>query len=166
MQRLQATYDGLTSNVPEARHAVEQALAAWGLGDLAWTAALLVTELAANALLHARTGFTVTVLALPGGGARIEVADGSLRRPRSRSYGEDATTGRGLHLVEDLGRAWGVDPRPDGKSVWVELDAVPEDTADRPSEGDDDADLDALLLAFPDLDEGSTVPRDPALRAA
>lgn len=153
MQRLQVTYEGSPSSVPQARHAVEQALEDWGLGELTWTAALLVSELAANALLHARTDFTVVVEVLPGGGARIAVSDGSPAPPRSRRYGDEATTGRGLHLVGDLARGWGVDRRPDGKTVWAELEPSVQPGRSHPN-GEQDADGDALLLAFPDLDDG------------
>ena len=34
MQRLQVSYEGSASSVPDARHAVERALAAWGLSEL------------------------------------------------------------------------------------------------------------------------------------
>ena len=36
----------------------------WGEAALAYDAAMVVTELATNAVLHARTGFTVTVSSL------------------------------------------------------------------------------------------------------
>lgn len=157
MHRLQVSYEGTASSVPEARHAVERALADWGLDDLGWTAALLVSELAANVTLHAGTGFTVVLEPLPDGGVRLEVADGSPRIPRQRRFGDEATTGRGLHLVEDLSRDWGVERREGGKAVWAEIAPV---GSTRGSEQDeDDVDLDALLLSFPDLDSGADTPR-------
>lgn len=161
MQVLEVSYDGLASSVPAARHAVEAALATWGQSDLGWTAALLVSELAANVALHARTRFTVRLQPLPGGGARLEVSDGSPRVPRTRRFGEEATTGRGLHLVEDLSRAWGVETHDGGKTVWAELSPAAPTRVDD-SEPDDD--LDALLLSFPDLDDGT--PSAPQARAA
>ena len=151
MHRLEVTYEGTPGSVPEARSAVEQALAAWGLDELGWTAMLLVSELATNALLHGRTGFTVVLAALPGGALRLEVSDGSRGVPRARRYGEEATTGRGLRLVQDLADAWGVERTDDGKTVWVELAAParlhPADSAAAPDGAD-------LLLARPDLDDG------------
>ena len=154
MQRLQVSYEGSPSSVPEARHAVEAALAAWGLDDLSWTAALLVSELAANALLHARTSFTVTLEALPDGAARLAVSDGSAAMPRARRYGEEATTGRGLNLVEDLARGWGVERQDGGKTVWAEVAPAAAGTTGHDG-ADADADLDALLRGFPDLDDGT-----------
>lgn len=156
MQRLQVTFEGTPGSVPEARHAVEQALEAWGLDELVWTAALLVSELATNALLHARTGFTVVVATRPGGALRLEVTDGSRVPPRSRRYGDEATTGRGLHLVQDVADAWGVDRTEDGKTVWAEL--APSSRLAQP-DADVEAETDALLLGYPDLDDGSVSAR-------
>ncbi len=161
MQFLEVSYEGLASSVPQARHDVEAALEAWGRGELAWTAALLVSELAANVTLHARTPFTVRMEPLPDGGTRLAVSDGSARVPRQRRFGEEATTGRGLHLVEDLSRSWGVEPHAVGKTIWVELAPAPSPLSDT---DDDDVDLDGLLLAFPDL-EGEA-PAGPQARAA
>ena len=41
-----------------ARHFAVATLRGWGAGDLADDAALVVTELAANAVVHARSAFT------------------------------------------------------------------------------------------------------------
>jgi hypothetical protein len=41
--------------------------------------------------------------------------------PRLRHGGPAARSGRGLHLVGALARAWGVEPSADGKTVWAEL---------------------------------------------
>jgi anti-sigma regulatory factor (Ser/Thr protein kinase) len=164
--RLSTSYDGRPSSVPAARHAVEEALRAWGLEGLAWTAALLVTELTANALLHAGTGFTVSLLTVAGGRVRIEVADGSRRTPRTRRFGEDATTGRGMHLVSDLSADWGVQTSMTGKTVWVEL-APPDDAPEDEAEQEDD--VDALLQAYGDLDLPEQAPgatADTRCRAA
>jgi hypothetical protein len=39
----------------------------------------------------------------------------------SRRFGPEASTGRGLLLVEELADAWGTDVGPQGKTVWFEL---------------------------------------------
>lgn len=156
-QRLEASYESEASSVPVARHAVEQALRAWGLEELGWTAALLVTELAANVTLHAGTAYTVVLEPLPQGGARLAVSDGSRRAPRQRRFGDEATTGRGLHLVEDLSASWGVEVFDTGKTVWAEI--VPAG-AGRGTDAEEEAvDLDALLLSFPDLEGDAAAPR-------
>ena len=70
----------------EARRFVTSALASWGRPDLVDDAAVIVAELATNAVLHARTAFTVTVSRPAGGTIRISVQDasGDLPRPRRR----------------------------------------------------------------------------------
>jgi hypothetical protein len=47
-----------------ARHFTVATLAAWGAADFADAAALVVTELAANAVVHAHSAFTVILSAL------------------------------------------------------------------------------------------------------
>jgi anti-sigma regulatory factor (Ser/Thr protein kinase) len=141
----QVTLPGLSSSVPTARHFVESLLTAWGRPDLAWTAALVVSELAANCALHAHTEFTVRVQEEPEAQVRLEVTDASARVPQQRSYGIDATTGRGLQLVQQLSASWGVEPADVGKTVWVVLQA------ERPG-GTGSGDEDALLAAYADED--------------
>ena len=134
---------GRPSSVPPARHFVESVLTAWGRPESAWTAALLVSELAANAALHARTEFSVRVVD-QAERIRIEVRDSSARIPRQRSYGVDATTGRGLQLVAQLAHDWGVTTEADGKVVWVELSAESEPGLPLV----DDVDPELLLASF------------------
>lgn len=147
------TLPGHASSVPAARRFVETVLDTWGRPEVGWSAALCVSELAGNCALHARTDFTVAVR-LDDEVVRVEVTDGSSRVPQQRSYSEDATTGRGLRLLEEYALRWGVDPRPPGKTVWVELPATGAGTAadDEP----DDVDVDALLAAFDDDEPGTT----------
>ena len=148
MTTAEVTLPAAVSSVPTARHFVESILTGWGKTDLAWTATLLVSELAANAALHARgQSFTIRVTD-EHGSVRLEVADGSRRLPQQRAYANDATTGRGLRLVGELAAAWGVTPQDGGKTVWALL-------LDRDVSGDDeeaDVDVDALLSAFTDDD--------------
>ena len=145
MHRLEVTLPGVASSVPPARRFVERTLEQWDLEALGWAAALVVTELAANAALHAGTEFTVT-LQHEGDSVRVEVRDGSDRLPRTRSHSIESTTGRGLRLVAELARAWGVREQDPGKAVWAELATTPSSGAGE----DDDVDVDALLDAFGD----------------
>ena len=110
------------ASVPAARRVAWTVLGAWGHEDLGETAALLVSELVTNSLLHARTPMTLR-LALAGDVLRIEVRDGSPVVPSQRHHSTDATTGRGLMFLQELGRQWGAE-RLDGdtrKSVWVDV---------------------------------------------
>lgn len=146
------TLPGVAGSVPPARRFVERTLAEWEVEHASWTAALLVSELAANAALHAGTDFTV-VVERRGDRLRLEVRDGAARLPRVRHHSDEATTGRGLRLVQDLALAWGVQPLPSGKAVWVELSTV----ADSLDDGAD-ADVEALLAAFGDDPAGPGLP--------
>lgn len=124
---------GVTASVPAARRFVRETLTAWQLGTLVEQAALVVSELATNAVLHARSELVVRLATDGSGGLRVEVLDGSANVPHPRSYGEASTTGRGLGIVRDLARAWGVDEQPgrDGKVVWAELSGA--ETAEGPT---------------------------------
>ncbi|CDR06545.1 ATP-binding protein [Streptomyces iranensis] len=123
-----------------ARLLAVQQLADWGWdhnNQSTHTAALLVAELAANAVQHGRVPgrdfLLALVLATPeSGGAtlRIEVADcRDERLPLPVSVappGAEDEHGRGLLLVESLATRWGVDPRhPCGKTVWAEIQLSP-----------------------------------------
>jgi anti-sigma regulatory factor (Ser/Thr protein kinase) len=146
MPKAQVTLPASVSSVPTARHFVESILAGWGLRELGWTATLVISELAANAALHARgEQFSVRISTEQADGVRLEVDDMSLRLPQQRNYSDDATTGRGLRLVSELCEEWGVVPGASGKTVWAVL--RPGATTD----GDlDDVDVNVLLDAFSD----------------
>lgn len=103
-----------------ARRFVDDAIPDTAPTDLA---ALLVSELATNAVLHARTDFVVRVIT-SNGKVRVEVEDANERPPSVAHTPPEATSGRGLQLVQTLADAWGVEGRPDGKLVWFELAAT------------------------------------------
>lgn len=93
-------------------------------------AVLLASELATNAVLHARTDFSVAVGVMDsadGPMARLEVIDGSAMLPSQRAFSTSATTGRGIRLLADLSRAWGTVPLDPGigKLVWAEVALTP-----------------------------------------
>lgn len=96
------------------------ALAEWNLDGLRDTAALLTSEVVTNSVLHARTDVEVTVTRLDDGVA-IEVSDGSRRAPVRRLQVDEATTGRGVELLEQLAARWDVTLHEDGKTVRFTL---------------------------------------------
>jgi MEDS: MEthanogen/methylotroph, DcmR Sensory domain len=103
-----------------ARHFAVDAVRRLGAADLADDAALVVTELAANAIVHAHTGFIVDLAAGPDV-LRISVRDASPPPPRAAA-GLPAAPLHGLGAVDALASRWGVEPLGhSGKSVWVEL---------------------------------------------
>lgn len=93
------------------------------------TVALVVSELAANSVLHGRVPGRDFELRLvcdrTAGVVRVEVSDTHPGRPSpSASQAQDPADsegGRGLLLVEAVAARWGVDERPGpGKTVWAE----------------------------------------------
>jgi DNA-binding NarL/FixJ family response regulator len=113
-----------------ARRFVSQILTGWDdeEGDLTDTVTLLVSELVTNAVLHAGSDVEVTVR-LTDTAARIEVTDASADAVSPRDAANDEDSGRGLALVGNLARRWGVRPSPGGgKTVWFEVErpALPE----------------------------------------
>lgn len=111
---------GSPGSVPTARRWASTTLASWGLPDTGWAAAQVVSELATNVTLHARSDFTLTV-SVEDGCVRVEVRDGSPVALQSRQYGPTSTTGRGLHIVQSLSSDWGVTAHDAGKTVWALL---------------------------------------------
>lgn len=85
--------------------------------------ATLVSELATNAILHARTPFKVKVRQ-DDATIRVSVSDQSPATPVRKSFGPKQPTGRGLLIVESFADRWGVSPSRDGKTVWFEIDRV------------------------------------------
>ena len=100
-----------------ARHFAVATLRAWGAEDLADDAALVVTELAANAILHAHTAFTV-ILSARDDLLRIAVRDAS---PLDGADLRPAPL-HGLGAVDAMASRWGVESLGTaGKAVWVDL---------------------------------------------
>jgi len=107
-------------SVAVARREVRAVLAEWDADRFEWEVSQLVTELATNVVLHARTGFDLS-MELDGDRLRLEVRDASLRLPRPRRFSRESTTGRGMRLVETLAQSWGVERAERGKTVWLVL---------------------------------------------
>ncbi len=111
---------GHPPSVPEARRWTVTTLTSWGLHVTAWSAAQVVSELATNCTLHARSDFVLR-LSVEGECVRVEASDGVPGGLHTRQYSSTATTGRGLRIVESLAQAWGVAPTDAGKTVWALL---------------------------------------------
>src|SRR3954465_6446067 len=88
--------------------------------EVAELAVLLVSELASNAVLHARTPFELVVDS-DGQRLRVEVHDGSSALPTLKDYVAESITGRGLHMVAASADSWGFEAQDRGKCVWFEL---------------------------------------------
>lgn len=111
-----------------ARAQLRQQLTEWGVDpEPAETAELLLSELATNAVRHARApqGRDIGVrLARYDGMLRVEVADAGdpvELTPRAAAVWDER--GRGLAIVAALAVRWGQCPRRHGigKAVWAEV---------------------------------------------
>ncbi|MEU6732871.1 ATP-binding protein [Streptomyces physcomitrii] len=106
-----------------ARRLLRTACAAWGLDDVAEDGAVVVSELVANAVQHARRECIRVVVERPAERTvRVAVADLSRVRPVPRAPEDGAECGRGLFLVAMLAADWGTDERCWGKIVWADLE--------------------------------------------
>jgi anti-sigma regulatory factor (Ser/Thr protein kinase) len=87
--------------------------------ELSETVALLVSELATNALVHGATTFEVH--AVVDAHVRVEVTDDGPGWPRVVHARPDAGGGRGLLIVDELASRWGAERLEHGKRVWFEV---------------------------------------------
>lgn len=131
VQRCSATRLGATL----ARRLAVWKLDVWGVPygtQLSDTVALLVAELAANAVLHGRVpgrDFELRLVYAYGTGVvRVEISDTHEDRPDTDAAPRpdlEADGGRGLLIVEALAARWGVSDRlGPGKTVWAETGPV------------------------------------------
>jgi len=103
-----------------ARVFLRAATQEWGIGDdLAQDAAMVITELVANAVDHARSECTLSV-GVKRGSLCVAVRDARPGPvPRPAPIDPTAPRGRGLQMVDALTSAWGVTLHADGKTVWA-----------------------------------------------
>lgn len=116
-----------------ARTLVTDCCRSWDVSHILEPATLIVSELATNAVEHARTDLVVTV-SLPRQYLHIAVRDASTRLPvatpvdhyrTDRADSSVPIRGRGLHLIDEYATAWGSMPTADGKVVWATVRALP-----------------------------------------
>ncbi|MFJ3496083.1 ATP-binding protein [Streptomyces sp. NPDC086091] len=112
-------------------------------------ARLLVSELATNAIQHARPPASTTapylgndaigtiVLKLwpTARGVLVGVTDHDPRPPTPRASDSHATGGRGLLLTQTMANRWGHYPEPSrpGKTVWAEVPTQPKEEITGPA---------------------------------
>jgi anti-sigma regulatory factor (Ser/Thr protein kinase) len=116
-------FPGLPDQVAEARHFVAALLEEWGCAD---EGALVVGELAANAVRHSLSGkaggWFLVVVGFGADVVRIEVIDqGGNGTPTMRDATDLEEGGRGLMLVAACAKEWGAKTLPQGSSVWADL---------------------------------------------
>jgi serine phosphatase RsbU (regulator of sigma subunit)/PAS domain-containing protein/anti-sigma regulatory factor (Ser/Thr protein kinase) len=115
-------FGGDAASAPAARRFAADILSAWGEHALVDNARLLLGEVITNAVQHT-VGDVEVRLTLGERRLRAEVRDRSDRQPDPRLVGAESESGRGLHIVAVLARAWGYEPMTSGgKVVWFELE--------------------------------------------
>jgi two-component sensor histidine kinase len=97
---------------------VRDQLAAWRLEELTMTTELVVSELVANVVRHARGPYRLRLLRSRS--LVCEVFDGSLTTPRPRRAAWTDEGGRGLQLIAALCDRWGTRNVATGKVIWTE----------------------------------------------
>jgi hypothetical protein len=116
------------ASVGAARRLVALSCAAWELEQLSDRACLVVSELATNAIQHARAAFDVMVSGTSVF-LRIGVQDTSVEpvrlitRPGTSGAIVPSGSGRGLRIVAGAATHWGCTALPTGKIVWALLRA-------------------------------------------
>lgn len=110
-----------STSAREARGFTREALNRWQLDGIGDDALLVVTELVTNAVTHARSECELR-LSLGPHALRIEVLDRGAGTPDPLPPSATRNHGRGLHMIDAVAAAWGVEPVPaGGKLVWAEI---------------------------------------------
>jgi len=114
----------MTADGPRAARAfLSDALVDWDQEGHADIAALLVSELVTNAIVHAHSAVRLRVAMLDST-IRVEVNDQSPNTPHIVPSSPAEPGGYGLPLVNSLAHQWGYELlNGDGKRVWFELEA-------------------------------------------
>ena len=114
----------MTADGPRAARAfLSDALVDWDQEGHADIAALLVSELVTNAIVHAHSAVQLRVAMLDST-IRVEVNDQSRNTPHIVPSSPAEPGGYGLPLVNSLAQHWGYELlNGDGKRVWFELEA-------------------------------------------
>jgi anti-sigma regulatory factor (Ser/Thr protein kinase) len=117
------SFEAADTEVSACRRFVRSALDEWGVDPA--DVVLLTSELATNAVVHARSEFLVVVDRC-GSRVRVAVSDSDTRSIGVAGVPYDASSGRGLAMVDAMSDAWGVDSLSrQGKTVWFELEVSP-----------------------------------------
>ena len=120
MGRSERGFAASVEQVQAARRFTHSVMADWGLGDE--DVVLVVGELAANAVRHAHSRFTL-VLYWCGDVVTVEVTDESPAAALMNPPSCNRTSGRGLLIVDRLSKVWGSRPAGIGKTVWADVEA-------------------------------------------
>ena len=122
--RVEATFEPCPESVRAARQFVAATLEAWSLDDLSEVAMLCTSEVATNAVRHARTAFRLAVEARTAE-VLFEVEDLGGGEPTVALPDTEAEDGRGMWLVTATAGRWGSETlQSGGKIVWFSLPRI------------------------------------------
>ncbi|MEV5935088.1 SpoIIE family protein phosphatase [Streptomyces sp. NPDC052079] len=112
------------ASVSRIRAEATAMLESWGLGEVAFTTELILSELVTNAIRYGASPIGLRLLR-DGDSLICEVSDGTSTSPHLRRAATTDEGGRGLFLVAQLSRRWGTRYTDRGKIIWAEqgLDA-------------------------------------------
>lgn len=121
-------FDAVPESTRAVRRAVSDLVTAWDREQVADDAVLGASELASNAVLHARGAFELAMRPI-NAGVRIEIID---QRPdlvpipvpttgSATGVTTQGTTGRGLQIVAAVASRWGFNTSQAFKAVWLEV---------------------------------------------
>jgi anti-sigma regulatory factor (Ser/Thr protein kinase) len=120
-ERIETQLPSVITAPSAVRAFLRTALGTWRLDGLGGITELLADELVANVVRHVGEPMTVRAIRTPGR-IRVEVDDPSPVPPVLEHPDAGTVQGRGILLLDALASEWGADLRPDGKTVWFELD--------------------------------------------
>lgn len=113
-------FAGSPADVRRARRFVQELVSDWAPSPVVDDCLLLVSELAANAVRHAGSDFTVSLDRVEDG-VQIAVGDTARRLPQVRPANVGAPGGRGLLLIDCIATRWGHHLTEGGKLVWAHV---------------------------------------------
>ncbi len=109
----------------EARRFVGAACLRSGVSEtMTATAVLLISEAVTNAVAQ-RCGDIALSVRASATAVRLEVSDNCGDYPALRTTDALGEDGRGMAIIDALATSWGVEARPIGKVVWMELRTDP-----------------------------------------
>jgi hypothetical protein len=121
---LTASFPAERDSPGRARRLAVAELRRWGIAeDVVNEVALVLSEMASNAVLHAGSPFFVRVQSRDSI-VRVAVHDQSPVLATGSDGGMVVRAPHGLAVIQALSTQWGVEDTPDGKIVWAELRAA------------------------------------------
>lgn len=101
---------------------VQAELQSCGHGDVVPDAQLLASEVVTNAVIHTHCPECTVVIEVDDDRVRISVTDCEPDHPPVLlPHDPGRCGGLGMHIVNDVARAWGCDVTGPTKTVWFEL---------------------------------------------